>query len=81
MIARLPVAVFYCGVKDFNTENKPVLVAHKGTRKHIYIYYIYPVNSQMHTYMHTMYENTHAHVHTHTPVSYTHLTLPTMAVV
>ena len=25
--------------------------------------------------------STHTHTHTHTPVSYTHLTLPTMAVV
>ena len=28
-----------------------------------------------------VYTHTHTHTHTHTPVSYTHLTLPTMAVV
>ena len=34
--------------------------------------------SHTHTHAHA---HTHTHTHTHTPVSYTHLTLPTMAVV
>ena len=41
-------------------------------------------HARMHVHTHTRshaHTHTHTHTHCHTPVSYTHLTLPTMAVV
>ena len=65
------VRSWFAGMSGYAVKLAPV-----GSTSKLLTTTLLPSPSRTHTHTHS-----HTHTHTHTPVSYTHLTLPTMAVV